>query len=325
MDGKDVVCNQGRKQALIDIGSNSMRLTVYYIEGEKFRSIFKEKYMAGLAGYVEKGKLSPEGIREAVRGLNQFKGTIQVLEIRNVAVFATASLRNIENTQAAVREINKQTGFSIEVIPGEEEAVYGYMGAMAENHFREGKFLDIGGASTEFVAFCGEKIFFHHSYPIGSLKLYKENVRGILPRKKECRAIIEQVEDKVNKGGDFPEAFGSRLFCAGGTARAVLKMIRKICPDKEADQEVTIQEIRTLTDYFKVSKKQTVDLILRTEPERIHTMIPGLLILNYFAERCGAENIYIGKYGVREGYLWKNIIGKREGQTGITVSPRTEN
>ena len=86
------------KQAIIDIGSNSIRLTLYETEGQSFKILFREKIMAGLAGYVEDGKLSAEGIECACAGLLTFRKILQTLQIENTRIFATASLRNVSNT-----------------------------------------------------------------------------------------------------------------------------------------------------------------------------------------------------------------------------------
>lgn len=115
------------KQAIIDIGSNSIRLTLYETEGQSFKILFREKIMAGLAGYVEDGKLSAEGIECACAGLLTFRKILQTLQIENVCVFATASLRNISNTAMALSVIRAATGFSVEVISGEDEALFGYL------------------------------------------------------------------------------------------------------------------------------------------------------------------------------------------------------
>ena len=98
------------KQAIIDIGSNSIRLTLYETEGENFHILFREKIMAGLAGYVEDGKLSAEGIECACAGLLTFRSILQTLEIAHISVFATASLRNISNTEQALSVIRAATG-----------------------------------------------------------------------------------------------------------------------------------------------------------------------------------------------------------------------
>ena len=148
------------KQAVIDIGSNSMRLSVYETtEAGTFTILFKDKIMAGLAGYVEEGALSPEGITRAILGLRSFRGTLRALNIPQVAVFATASLRNIRNTAQAVAEIQRGTGFAIEVLSGEEEARLGYAGAMEELRRQEFKSVHILVAKENKKALASYKVF----------------------------------------------------------------------------------------------------------------------------------------------------------------------
>ena len=182
------------KQAVIDIGSNSMRLSVYETtETGTFTILFKDKIMAGLAGYVEEGALSPEGITRAILGLRSFRGTLRALNIPQVAVFATASLRNIRNTAQAVAEIQRGTGFAIEVLSGEEEARLGYAGAMEELALSEGLFVDIGGASTEVVRFAHGQLVSAVSCPVGSLKLYRDWVKKILPNQQAVESMKKAI------------------------------------------------------------------------------------------------------------------------------------
>ena len=86
------------KYAVIDIGSNSICLVAYEINENNFKTLFKEKIMAGLAGYVVKGELTKAGIKSACNGLLSFKKILSSLEITRFWIFATASLRNISNT-----------------------------------------------------------------------------------------------------------------------------------------------------------------------------------------------------------------------------------
>lgn len=105
---------------------------------------------------------------------------MQTLAIDRISVFATASLRNISNTEQALSVIHAATGYFEEVISGEEEALFGYAGAMQELRL-SGAFLDIGGASTEIVTFDGGTPVNFASFPIGSLSLYRRCVKKILP------------------------------------------------------------------------------------------------------------------------------------------------
>lgn len=152
-----------------------MRLT------EQCSVFFQGKIMAGLAGYVENKKLSPEGIECAYTGLLEFREILESLNINHVSVFATASLRNIQNTAEAVSAIKARTGYDVEVISGKEEAFFGYTGAMQDVKLSSGAFIDIGGASTEVVPFENGEVLDAASFPVGSLSLYKECVKHIVP------------------------------------------------------------------------------------------------------------------------------------------------
>lgn len=299
------------KCAVIDIGSNSMRLTVYDAEKQTFKILFKERIMAGLAGYVEGGRLSIEGISCACDGLLEFRGMLEILGIDNVSVFATASLRNVSNTDEAVSEICAVTGFAIEVITGQEEATLGYTGAMLELDVRDGIFLDIGGASTELSLFSGGRIKSAHSFPIGSLKLYKDCVKKILPGKNSQKRIQDRIEEALSEADLFGFQDQSRLVCVGGTSRAALKLAQKVYGLAESDKSILRWQLDSLCGMLCRSDKVSADLILKTEPERIHTLIPGLMILRHMAQLFDVNDILISKYGVREGYLCQRI------QTGI--------
>ena len=295
------------KCAVIDIGSNSMRLTVYDAEKTSFKILFREKVMAGLAGYVEKGRLTAEGIACACSGLLEFRETLEVLGIDGACVFATASLRNVTNTQQAVAEISAATGYDVEVLSGEDEAALGYLGAMCELNMTCGVLTDIGGASTEVTLFRDGAVVSADSFPIGSLKLYRECVKKILPGKKAMDRICAQVRIAL-KDVDFDAQLpGGQLVCVGGTARAVLKLARRQFGLLPEASSFTAAELERLWDVLSAGDHEGVELILRTEPERIHTLIPGLAILRYLAKRFRAEEIIVSKYGVREGYLCQRI------------------
>lgn len=296
------------KYSVIDIGSNSIRLTAYDTAGPFFRILFKEKIMAGLAGYVENGCLSRDGIRRACAGLLELRETLDALELRDrVSVFATASLRNICNTQEAVAEIQAVTGFPIEVVSGEEEALLGYTGAMEELHLTQGVFLDIGGASTEVAIFADQALRFSSSVPLGSLKLFREEVRLVLPTVEEQQALVSRVREGIPD--DIFQRFGPQrqLACVGGTARTALKLARKVC-GLSGGNRLTLAELCQVRERLCGEAKSAADLILKVEPERIHTILPGILILEHMATGFGVEEIIVSKYGVREGYLCRKLL-----------------
>lgn len=295
------------KQAVIDIGSNSIRLTLYETHDKSFKILFREKIMAGLAGYVEDGKLSAEGMECACAGLLTFRSILQTLEIAHVNVFATASLRNISNTAQVLSVIHAATDYTVEVISGEEEAVLGYAGAMQELHLTSGAFLDIGGASTEIVTFeQGNPVDFA-SFPIGSLSLYRNCVKKILPGTGSLKRLRQEILQTIQIGKNTPEP-RPLLVGVGGTARAALKMVRYYYKCSKDCRTITGEQLDGLCKFLCSGKKDASDLILRLEAERIHTLVPGVLILQHVFHLFGAQQLVVSKYGVREGYLCQKIL-----------------
>jgi exopolyphosphatase/guanosine-5'-triphosphate,3'-diphosphate pyrophosphatase len=294
--------------AVIDIGSNSMHLAVYKTDGNQFKLLFKEKIMAGLAGYVENGYLSCDGIECAYNCLLEFKSKLENLEINSTSVFATASLRNIKNTDEAVEKINAAAGYSVEIVSGEDEALFGYEGAMRDLDMVEGAFVDIGGASTEIVVFSNRMPIISQSYHVGVLTLYHECVKKILPNKDAIERIQEEIKAKIDEEVFKSSGKQSQLVCVGGTSRAVLKIAKTALRLPGDCRRITAEQLDELCELFLSPNKEALDIILKVVPERIHVIIPGLLILSHIAQRFEVSELVFSKYGVREGYLCRKII-----------------
>lgn len=295
------------KYALIDMGSNSIRLTVYDLDRENFKILFKEKVMAGLAGYVEDGVLTQEGIDCACQSLQTFQHTLERLHIENLAVFATASLRNVENTSQAVEQIQLATGICVEVLSGEMEAECGFYGASSDVKVDDGLFVDIGGASAELALFADGKLQTAGSVPVGSLKLYRDCVKKIMPGK-ESRQRIEKAIRKAFENSDLKDIPRQKqIVGVGGTIRAALRLCTKLYGLPDGCRTFNRDQLESLTQYLSKNDKNAMDLILRYEPERIHTLVPGILLLRHLMDQYGAQTVTVSHYGVREGYLHQKI------------------
>lgn len=297
------------KYAIIDIGSNSMRLTVYSVEKDSFTILFKDKTMAGLANYIEHGTLTEEGIRRAGTVLLSFAKTLEHLEITNISAFATASLRNVHNTHQATQELSDMVGFPIQVLSGEEEATFGYVGAMQDTDMDSGLFVDIGGASTELVEFEHSQVNQASSYPIGSLKLYRDCVKQILPGKGSYHRMEKALQRELGHlpSNDLP---CGQIAAVGGSARAALKLARTVFQLPQTCRTVTAVQLDEVFALLRSDQRTVADLILKAAPERLHTLIPGLMILRHVVRTFEANEVIVSRYGVREGYLCQKVQSK---------------
>lgn len=297
------------KYAIIDIGSNSMRLTVYSVEKDSFTILFKDKTMAGLANYIEHGTLTEEGIRRAGTVLLSFAKTLEHLKITNISAFATASLRNVHNTHQATQELSDMVGFPIQVLSGEEEATFGYVGAMQDTDMDSGLFVDIGGASTELVEFEHGQVNQASSYPIGSLKLYRDCVKQILPGKGSYHRMEKALQRELGHlpSNDLP---CGQIAAVGGSARAALKLARTVFQLPQTCRTVTAVQLDEVFALLRSDQRTAADLILKAAPERLHTLIPGLMILRHVVRTFEANEVIVSRYGVREGYLCQKVQSK---------------
>ena len=107
---------------IVDVGSNTIRMNVYDIRDDKLRLLFSKKATAGLASYVKDKRMSAAGVDRVVEVLEDFQETLANLNIPEMHVCATASLRNVENSSEAVAEIERRTGVHVQVLSGREEA-----------------------------------------------------------------------------------------------------------------------------------------------------------------------------------------------------------
>ena len=135
------------RYAVIDVGSNTIRLCIYEKHDGGLSLIVNERVMALLGSKTTNGALNEEGIRAASEALLKLKEIAEREQAEHLFVFATAALRNITNTQEATAEIMKNTGLLIDVLSGDEEALLTYAGAAKAQNIADGLIADIGGAA----------------------------------------------------------------------------------------------------------------------------------------------------------------------------------
>lgn len=293
--------------AVIDIGSNTMRLSVYSCCGGHVSVLFTKKETAGLAGYVTDGAMTEDGADQCVTVLKSFQESLLGIRIDGLSVFATASLRNICNTEDILRTIARRTGIKVEILSGQEEAVLDFIGATHSVGMKNGLLIDIGGGSTELTAFSEQTISCAESISMGSLSLYTNYVEELLPTPAEQKAIRRAVWKKLEtvkplSGSQFTDICG-----VGGTIRAVQKMNRHVGGHSDG---FSVKELRTLLAKMQKPDKGTLRMILKAVPDRIHTLIPGMLILDTAAEYFKSECVQVSAFGVREGFLYARVLGE---------------
>lgn len=295
---------------VIDIGSNTVRLSVFRIDGRRVINLFNEKETVGLAGYRKAERLTEEGISVLIQTLLRFAYIIDALGDIEIHAIATASIRNISNSQDVIDRVKKEVGMDIEILSGKEEAHLAYVGAAGGLALEsDGVLTDIGGGSTEIVQFKNNRIVDSASFDMGSLSVFRDYAEGLFLTDSERKQMDERLKFLLH-AQDIPRGNYPILCAVGGSARAAMKMYNTVFEAHPDNDEMQTDDLKTLLKYLlDMREKEKMSLILKVKADRIHTLLPGLSIMYRIAKYFHVERIAVSQTGIREGYVKSRILG----------------
>ncbi|UJF34738.1 Ppx/GppA phosphatase family protein [Paenibacillus hexagrammi] len=162
---------------VIDIGSNSIRLVIYEHFGGSYRVVSEHKNAARLSERIgQDGLMKMQDILSIVPTLSHYATLCRSYKVTDMRVVATAAIRNAGNSQEIVRVLDEHTGLQIEVLSGEEEARYGFLGVINTIDIQDGLIIDIGGGSTEVTLFRDRMLVYSHSFPFGAVNTARQYI-----------------------------------------------------------------------------------------------------------------------------------------------------
>lgn len=294
--------------AIIDLGSNTVRLNVYQLVDQKIELVFAKKEFVSLASYINRfGQLSEEGIQAALSIIREYVSILHRLNIKENFLIATATIRNVVNKASVMEKIKKIVPFSVELLSEEQEALADLEGVLIDTKFEKGLVVDIGGGSTELVAFEKQEVVYAKALKIGSLSSYVDYVNKIIPKDKELKKIKNAVKANLDKL-NLPAFNPKTLYGVGGTIRAARKLAISVFQLPPDQRELTLVMVKDLIKFLKQKDKQTYLKAIQIIPDRLHTILPGLKILETLIKHFGRPLVVISDYGVREGYLMQKLM-----------------
>lgn len=301
-------------QAIIDIGSNTVRMAIYDIEGQQVELIMKKKNMVGLASYLKNNVMEQQGIDKVCEVLDEYRAFLQSFHITAVTAFTTAALRNAANSSEAVAEIVRRTHIPVRVITGDEEAVFDFIGATHDVLDPEGLLIDIGGASTEIVYYKQQQIVRKVSLLVGSLALKTKYVQDILPNSQEIAAMQTEVESMLKTVLALKSIRHASICGIGGTFKGACALYNLLFKRRRENLVMQAKRFLPMIDLYRRDREISVDdtiRLMKAVPERLHTIIPGLVIADVLAQHFQSDKIIYSDSGVREGYIYDQLLDKK--------------
>jgi exopolyphosphatase/guanosine-5'-triphosphate,3'-diphosphate pyrophosphatase len=289
-----------RDVAVIDVGSNSIRLVLYRVEGRAIWTTFNEKVLAGLGrDMAQTRRLAPEGVKAALGALRRFRAVLDGIRPDEILTAATAAVRDAEDRLDFIGRVRGETGFRLRVLSGEDEARLAALGVAAGAPGSSGVVGDLGGSSLELVrlkdgAPDGGVTLPLGPFALGLAKPFDAEALGLA-----ARAVI----------APHAARFQTDTFHAvGGAWRnlALLNMNLSSYPLQIVQQyEMGAGEALSAARFIASQSKGSLERIPGLNKKRAETLPAAAVVLQALIEQLGVKRVITSAYGVREGLLFE--------------------
>lgn len=299
------------KTAIIDIGSNTVRLVLYkYDHNEGLHEYGNIKTVARLRTYIQpNGEMSNEGIQTLLQTLQSFKQILDDYEVTDVKAAATAAIRQATNNQEIISLMEKETGIRIDLLSEEEEAYYGYLAVSRSMDIPSAVTIDIGGGSAEITLFKNKDLQQSISFPFGTVSLKEKFVSGDKINefeKKELRQYVAEQFEQIQwiKKSELP------VIGIGGSARNVAQVHQHMVnyPISGIHQyEMKIQDLNEINEHFGKMNYCQLKQLDGLSSERADIIEIALEVFCTLMDVVGTDSFHISKKGIREGLIMSRV------------------
>ena len=282
-----------KKFAVIDIGSNSVRLMLVADGKVLYKALNTTRLGEGLANST---RLNGAALERTAQAVSAFFEQAKKEGAQKVLSFATAAARSAENGQEFVDRIKQLCGLQVEIISGEEEAEIGVLGALGN---ADGGIIDVGGASTEIIVKKGGQAVYKKSVNIGVVRLKDQCGR-------DFTALERETEGAVALFGDVP--VDTDFYAIGGTATTIAAQslgLETYESDKVTGAVITIKELRVLAGKFKEKSVEEIAKLPCMPKGREDVITGGIVWMLTIMEKLGIDRIIASDKDNLEGYAIK--------------------
>ena len=288
---------------MIGIGSNSLRLLVADISGDRLSQVLRERIGLRMFASLDQNQcISNQMLHHACEAVWMLQQTARNQGAEIIRLFATSAVRDAKNKQALQDALKHKTGLDLNIISGEMEAKLSFLG-VARNE--NAGMIDIGGGSTEIVSGDQGNILYACSVQVGAVRLFKETAiktaDDVAQVENRVRSLLAPHIDIIQQKNTPTLWVG-----VGGTMTVVATYLKNIPWNSKdgihgfvAKRSELCRGVKTLST-MKLSKRTAVHSI---PPDRADIIVHGFIILNTCMEMLGIDEITISEHTNLDGYL----------------------
>lgn len=309
-----------RRAAIIDIGSNSVRLVVYAGPPRAPQPIFNEKLMVGLGSGLETtGNIEPRAFKRAIAGLARFKALVEAMDIADFRCVATAAVRDAGNGAEFIAAAN-DLGLEIELLSGRDEARASGMGVISAIPDANGIVADLGGGSLELVRVRDGRTMHHTSFPLGVLRLEALQQKH---RNGFARAIMKRLAKADWPGVDT----GLPLYLVGGSWRALARydmMLARSTMPVVSGHIMPVSTALKLHRRLRSAPPAELARIRGLSSARVGTIPAAAALLIPLVQQLQCSQLIVSASGLREGLLYQDLPPEVQAQDPLIVAAEAE-
>ena len=283
---------------VIDIGSNTVRLVVYDPPTRLPFPVFNEKADCMLGrGLAASGRLSPDGIVEAMRALSRFTRLAVAMEVDRLEAVATAAVRDASDGAEFVAEIDRRFGLKVQVIDGTAESRFAALGVLSGTPEADGMLGDLGGGSLDLVGMDTGIFGQTASLPLGHLRVAEMGT---------AVAAAERVREQLMEQLWIGTLAGRTFYAVGGSWRTVARVIleRTGWPLHVIDGfSVPTDEALRQIEWIMKSSARTLRRIRGVSGRRIETLPHAAAVMHELLLLGRPNRVVFSAFGMREGKM----------------------
>ncbi|MGL4606059.1 MAG: Ppx/GppA phosphatase family protein [Eubacteriaceae bacterium] len=297
---------------VIDIGTNSTRMLIFRMDKNKLIRVNKSVRYTRMGQQVNQtGELHLDAMKRNLEALEEYKNIGNDYEVNSFYVFGTSAMRDAKNSDEFVALVKEKLGFEIEIVTGEEEARFGFLG-VSQCFDKEVLIFDIGGGSTELIYGIENKLEGMISLNIGCVRSTELHLYSDPPSYQEIERLSEDTyAELLRKTRDFIPNKPYTLIGIGGTATSLstIKQGLKIYnSEKVHGSEVTRKELEKIIDALGRKKLKERQKIVGLEAKRADIILAGAIILLNILKITKEDRFKVCDYDNLEGAAYDRFV-----------------
>jgi exopolyphosphatase/guanosine-5'-triphosphate,3'-diphosphate pyrophosphatase len=299
--------------AVIDCGTNSIRLLIAEISGTTFKEVIRTMEIVRLGQGVDENKaFHPDAINRTLLAVKSFKEIIDKNKVDKIRFCATSATRDATNRNLFIDGVRDILNVQVEVIPGEEEAALSFTGATYQLDQGSGPFLvvDIGGGSTEFV-YGDKKVISAKSVNIGCVRMSERHFTNQPPTMGQIASAIVDIDIAITQAAvSVPINSAKSLIAVAGTATTVAAAaldLSKYDRDLIHLSKISADKVHKVAQMFQSMNKSEISALPYMHEGRVDVITAGSLVLSRVMAATGAVEFVASESDILDGMAFSLI------------------